>query len=414
MIDIDTFVVTVYVMVDDFSKFYPVSSSHRGPDPALSRSEAVTLALIGQWGRFLSERAFYRWARKHLKWAFPRLPHRSQLNRQIRDEHDMINAFSLSLVEQMQARTCVYEILDGSGVPTRDAKRRGNGWLPGMADIGWSNRIGWYEGFELLVSITPIGVITGFGFAAASTHELLVADTFFAARAYPHPDLPTVGQPALGPYISDKGVLGQDYQQGWKEAYEVDIIHPPKRNSKNPWSKRLRRWLAGRRQVVESVYSHLHHTFRLLRERPHQLSGFRSEMVLLMMAGYIGTIASPLLSVLMIFLGIDLGSLPSWSVLVMLVWFIPLVGQIGMNPILAVALITPVLPEAATLGVSPTSLVVALTAGWILSGVSSPFTATTTGLEKWRFPTAYLILNPAITQRSLTMVSILTNILQPT
>ena len=109
----------------------------------------------------------------------------------------------------------------------------------------------------------------------------------------------------------------------------------------------------------------------------NQLSGFRSEMVLLMMAGYIGTIASPLLSVLMIFLGIDLASLPSWSVLVMLVWFIPLVGQIGMNPILAVALITPVLPEAATLGVSPTSLVVALTAGWILSGVSSPFTATT-------------------------------------
>jgi hypothetical protein len=35
-------------------------------------------------------------------------------------------------------------------VPIRDAKRRGASWLPGLADIGWSNRLGWYEGFHLL------------------------------------------------------------------------------------------------------------------------------------------------------------------------------------------------------------------------------------------------------------------------
>ncbi len=43
------------------------------------------------------------------------------------------------------------------GIPTRDAKRRGTGWLAGQADIGWSNRIGLYEGFHLLTSITPTG-----------------------------------------------------------------------------------------------------------------------------------------------------------------------------------------------------------------------------------------------------------------
>ncbi len=108
-----------------------------------------------------------------------------------------------------------------------------------------------------------------------------------------------------------------------------------------------------------------------------QLAGFRGELVLLMMAGYIGTVASPVLGWLMTFLNIDLTSLPAWSILVLLVWFIPLVGQIGMNPILAVALIAPILPDASQLGISPVSIVVALTAGWILSGVSSPFTATT-------------------------------------
>jgi len=31
---------------------------------------------------------------------------------------------------------CPYETLYSSGIPTRDAKRRGAGWLPGLADIG--------------------------------------------------------------------------------------------------------------------------------------------------------------------------------------------------------------------------------------------------------------------------------------
>ena len=275
MIDIDTFVITVYVMVDDFCKSYRAPQRRPGPAPRLSRSEVVTLALMGQWGCFLSERGFYRWAQTHLSWAFPHLPDRSQLNRQIRDEHDTINAFSLSVVEHLHARHSSYEIVDGSAAPTRDAKRRGRGWLPGLADIGWSNRLGWYEGFKMLLSISPLGVITGFGFGPASTNELLLADTFFAARSFPHPALPTVGPPAVGPYLSDKGLLGQAYHHSWKQAYDVDLITPPKRNSNKPWSKQIRRWLSGRRQVVESVYNHLHHTFRLVRERPHQLAGFR-------------------------------------------------------------------------------------------------------------------------------------------
>ena len=47
--------------------------------------------------------------------------------------------------------------VDTSGVPTRDAKRRGAGWLPGLADIGWSNRLGWYEGFHVILAVNPLG-----------------------------------------------------------------------------------------------------------------------------------------------------------------------------------------------------------------------------------------------------------------
>src|SRR5215211_9163909 len=90
--------------------------------------------------------------------------------------------------------------LDSSGIPTRDAKRRGAGWLPGLADIGWSNRLGWYEGFHLLIAVNPRGIMTGFGFGPASAKDQPLAETFFARRRQPHPRCLSVGKPALDPY----------------------------------------------------------------------------------------------------------------------------------------------------------------------------------------------------------------------
>ena len=108
-----------------------------------------------------------------------------------------------------------------------------------------------------------------------------------------------------------------------------------------------------------------------------ELPGYRGELTLLMMAGYIGTVGSQLLTPLVVRAGLDLSMLPPWLILISFVWIIPLAGQFGMNPILAVTLIAPLIPDAASLGVQPTALVVALTAGWAMGAASSPFTATT-------------------------------------
>jgi hypothetical protein len=275
MVDVDTFLTTLYVMVDDFCMLSLPPEPHSGPQAALSRSEVVTLALFGQWQGFGSERGFYRYAQRHLRAAFPALPAREQYNRQVRQQHAAVVAFFLHLVALLAAQRCAYEALDSSGVPTRDAKRRGAGWLPGLADIGWSNRLGWYEGFHLLMAVNPVGVITGFGFGPASHKDQPLAATFLALRRYPHPGLPSVGAPALGPYVVDKGFEGQAHHTTWWQTYGAQVICPPKRNSRGPWPKRLRRWLAGVRQIVETVYEKLWHMFRLDRERPHDLSGFQ-------------------------------------------------------------------------------------------------------------------------------------------
>ncbi len=108
-----------------------------------------------------------------------------------------------------------------------------------------------------------------------------------------------------------------------------------------------------------------------------ELPAYRGEITLLMMAGYIGTVGAHLLVPVVAASGLDLAALPAWTILVALVWIIPLAGQLGMNPILAVSLLAPLLPSAAEMGVSPTAIIVAITAGWAMSGATSPYTATT-------------------------------------
>ena len=163
-------------------------------------------------------------------------------------------------------------------MPIRNCKRRGHGWLAGNADIGWSNSIGWYEGFSLLTSVDPTGAITGFCFGAASTADQQMAETFFATRAYPNERLISVGSASSGPYMTDKGFEGAENHLKWLHHYGARVIHPPKRNSKKPWSKRLRRWVVSIRQIVESTYDKLFNTFGLWRERPHELEGLRARL----------------------------------------------------------------------------------------------------------------------------------------
>ncbi|MBM9595407.1 hypothetical protein [Roseitranquillus sediminis] len=103
----------------------------------------------------------------------------------------------------------------------------------------------------------------------------------------------------------------------------------------------------------------------------------RGEVVLLAMAGFIGTLGSGLLGPVVAEAGLDLSAVPPALLLICVFLVVPVTGQIGMNPILAVSLIAPLLPSPDAMGISPVAVVVAITAGWALSGATSPYTAST-------------------------------------
>lgn len=286
MFDPDTFLTVSYVMVDDFCRQHlPDEPSVPGPAPALSPSETITLALFGQFARFQSERDFFRFAKQRLVPLFPTLPHRAQFNRfrracaslMQRRHGRAIVTFGLFLAKQMKvAQNSAYEVLDRCGVATRWCGRRGAGWLPEYTDKGLCARLGWFHGVHLLTAVSDEGVITGFGLGPASAKDQPMAEALFFARATQDTRLASAGLPVGSRcYVLDKGFSGAALHQCWRERYDVEVVCAPQRDNqgRQRWPKEWRQWLAGLRQIVESVHDKLVNGFRLGRERPHELDG---------------------------------------------------------------------------------------------------------------------------------------------
>lgn len=232
MPDLETFLVELDVVIDEFGKEQGPPPVRPGPAPSLWPSEVLTLALVNQWARFGSERDFYRFATQHLRPSFPRLPSRPQLNRLIRHHQAGLTHFTLWLTARLDAATAPDEVLDGTAVPTRNAKRRGRGWLAGVADIGKCLRRGWIHGLRVLVCAAPQGPVTGWGVGPASTNDRALAESFFAQRTTPAPLLPSVGRPASGVYLADSGFAGTDCEAGWVQALRAQVVAPPQDDAK--------------------------------------------------------------------------------------------------------------------------------------------------------------------------------------
>ena len=274
----ETFLTELYVLIDDLCQRLPPPPPHPGPAAALAPSEAVTLAFFAQWEQFPSQAAFYRYARTHLRACFPTLPGRPQFTRQLQRLHDLLVQVALALGAELATSDHAFEILDGTGVVTRNKLRRGLGWLPGEADIGHCTRLGFYEGVRLLLCCTPTGAITGFGIGPASTNDRVLADTFFAARVHPTPALPSVGHAVSDCYLADMGFGGRNREQAWRTELGVTLICPPQTGSKRAWPKPWRRWVAGIRQVMETVTDRVLVPCGVDRLRPHALRGLQARL----------------------------------------------------------------------------------------------------------------------------------------
>jgi hypothetical protein len=269
MMDLDSFLVSLYVLVDDWWKADHPSRAPRKPGrPALlSESEVLTLAILAQWPRFRSERDFWRFASSHLRPYFPMLCSQIQLNRRIRALEPELRELQLAFARELACPSAVYRVMDTTLVPAIVRVRASRkGLFCGQATFGRSaSKTEWIYGFKVALVVDPDGVITAFGLAPAASDERPIGEALLASDRY-------------GAYLADKGFTGVEWERLWMEQYGALVAATPKNDSRRAWSKVDRRWASAKRQIIEGVIGQLKDFFSLERHRAKTLGGLLTRL----------------------------------------------------------------------------------------------------------------------------------------
>jgi hypothetical protein len=284
-LDLETFLTTLYVMVDDLflQHVLPKMPLHGRPTPQLADSEVLCLGLAAQWRSgvpWKSERGFLRYAHKHLRHLFPGLTTQSAFNRRLRN---LWGAFLLleQAVAQELGTPDDFEIFDGVPVPVaRGARSFHPGWFADIARRGKGGNDRYFYGMRLLLVLSRSGVAGAWTMASGNVQERWLAELLLSSQAGcpqllgPHD--PVTGQPAIDvpeewvgpvqscgqasgkPKMTDTGFVGAEWLRHWAREYHAEVIPKPKGAPRE-----LGEWFSRLRQVVETAFSHLCESFGL-------------------------------------------------------------------------------------------------------------------------------------------------------
>ena len=266
--DLDSFLVSLYVQIDDWWKLNRSLEPPKTARPALlTDSEVLTLAILAQWPRFRSERDFWRFASSHLRSYFPTLCCQSQFNRRVRALAPELRALQRAFARELADPSAVYRVLDTTLIPAMVRVRAcRKGLFAGQATFGRSaSKTEWVYGFKVALVVDPKGVVSAFGLAPAASDERPIGEALIADDRHEA-------------YLADKGFTGVEWERRWLEVYGALVAATPKNNSRRAWSKADRRWASGHPQIIEGVIDQLKDFFGLERHRAKTLSGLLSRL----------------------------------------------------------------------------------------------------------------------------------------
>jgi Transposase DDE domain len=177
MLEKATVLTTLFTIVDDAMKGSAViqqALQRPGPEPQLSDSEVITLALYQELIGEPREDHFFRLHQASLQPFFPRLNERSRYNRRKRDLWSVILAVRVSL--QMVLDALALEetaVIDSAPVPSVGYKRaKGASDFVGTADYGvCSSKALKYFGYKFHSVVSLTGVIMNFLLTPASPYD---------------------------------------------------------------------------------------------------------------------------------------------------------------------------------------------------------------------------------------------------
>jgi hypothetical protein len=244
--DLETFIVAVYCLTDDFLRGRRLRQ--RGPAPRLADSEVLTMEAVGEFVGVETDAGIYRYFRQHHRALFPALPrvHRTTFARQAANLWAAKEALWQHLVRRVR-RDRELSILDSVPVPVcRFARAQRCRLFPGDAAYGRDPCLpGTFFGLRAHLRVVWPGVIAAFDLAPANAHDLAVAPLLLAG--------------ARGWALGDRAY--------WSERLRLELLRDgvaltapfqTRKYERAPWP----RWLVAKRRRIETVLAQLVERYR--------------------------------------------------------------------------------------------------------------------------------------------------------
>ncbi len=273
--DLDTFIVAVYCLVDDLmgELLGGRRLRSRGPDPTLDDREVITIEVVGEFLGLDTDKGIFLFFGHHYAQWFPNLAevHRTTFTRQA------ANLWSVKrlLWQRMLATRVEHDekvsLVDSFAVPVSGfAKAPRHRSFAGIASRGYDAMAkAVFYGFEgHLLRVAWPGVIVSATLAPADVHDRWVAEH----------DLLAGGVQEGAFVVGDTNYHSPALKEGLA-GHGVVLIAPKKtpkkKRERHPWP----RWLTNVRRRVETVISQLAERYRAKRVRARDLWHLTSRFV---------------------------------------------------------------------------------------------------------------------------------------
>lgn len=243
--DLNTFLVTVFCVIDDWLKDKRLRQ--RGPRPVLYDSEVLTMEVVGEFLGLDEDKAIYTYFRRHWAAWFPGIArvHRTTFVRQAANLWSVKRALWQHVLEQVSMDREV-SIIDSFPVPLcRFARANRCKLMPEAAAYGYDELTRQkYYGFRAHVRICWPGVIVAVELTPANVHDLTAVEQ--------------LTQQSTGWLLGDRNYWSPQLTAHLAEK-QLSLLarYRSAKRDPHPWPL----WLTHTRYRIETVFSQLVNRF---------------------------------------------------------------------------------------------------------------------------------------------------------
>lgn len=274
--DLNTFIVSVFCLIDDHLKGRHRSYRSRGPAPKLSDSEVITMEIVAEFLGIDTDKAIYTYFKRHYPHYFPKIReiHRTTFTRQA--------ANLWKVKEMLWQHLLAHElvvlggdeepllVIDSFPIPICKKSRSYRcKVMRELSERGRDTNLGKFLGMRAHVVVVWPGIIVRANVCGADTHDLHLAERL----------LEGMGQ---GWVLADRNYWSanvreqlQDYEGGPTLLARFKLKNETEKHRGLVWPK----WLSKKRQKIESIFSQLVERYKMKVVRARDTWHFSSRFI---------------------------------------------------------------------------------------------------------------------------------------